>query len=66
MNGKQIENLLQMVDGNVNIAQGEALQYIRDNQADIVRELATTGTATVKTAAGNVELRVEDLVATAA
>jgi DUF4097 and DUF4098 domain-containing protein YvlB len=64
MNGKQIENLLQMVDGNVNIAQGEALQYI--NQADIVRELATTGTATVKTAAGNVELRVEDLVATAA
>jgi SepF-like predicted cell division protein (DUF552 family) len=66
MNGKQIENLLQMVDGNVHIAQTEALQYIRDNQSEIIRELAMTGVATVKTAAGNVQLRVEDLEAAAA
>jgi hypothetical protein len=65
MNGKQIENLLQMVDGNVHIAQTEALQYIRENQADIIRDLATTGVATVRTTAGNVELRVEDLEAAA-
>jgi hypothetical protein len=63
MTGNYIESLLEMIDGNIGIARDEALQYIKDHEAEIVTSLARTGTATIKTAAGDLQLKMSDLTA---
>lgn len=66
MNGSQIESVLQLIDQNVDITRQETLLYLREHQAEVVQALARTGRATVKTTAGELSLRIEDLTAAAA
>ena len=66
MNGSQIENVLRLIDQNVDITRQETLIYLREHQAEIVEQLTKTGLATVKTSAGELSLRIEDLTAAAA
>jgi hypothetical protein len=65
MNGRQIENLLQLIDGNIDLTRSEAAEYIRVHQAQIVDSLAKTGTAIVVTSAGEIVLSERDLYASA-
>ena len=66
MNGIQIENILRMIDDNVDITRQEVLRYLRAHQSEVVQALATRGVATVPTTAGNLELCLDDLSASAA
>ncbi len=66
MNGSQIENVLRLIDQNVDITRQETLVYLREHQAEVVEQLTKTGRATVKTSAGELSLRIEDLTAAAA
>lgn len=61
MNGQQIENILLLIDGNVQITRAEAADYIRNHQAEIVSSLRETGVATVPTSAGGLKITVDDL-----
>ena len=66
MNGIQIENILRMIDENVDITRQETIRYIRDHQQQIVQDLLRSGETKVKTSAGDLSLKLEDLTAAAA
>jgi len=66
MNGNQIEHVLQLIDQSLQNSSDEATKYIRENQAAIAQSIAQTGSAMVRTSAGDFRLSVEDLEAAAA
>ena len=66
MNGKQIEDLLQLIDGNLMLTRDEAAVYIQEHRDAILKSLTETGSAIVETKAGKLELSMHDLEMTAA
>jgi len=61
MNGKQIEDLLQLIDGNLTLTRDEAAKYIQEHHEAIIKSLTETGSATVETKAGKLELSMRAL-----
>lgn len=61
MNGKQIEDLLRLIDNNMDLTRDEAGRYMRDHQQEIVDSLYKTGSATIRTSGGDLVLRPTDL-----
>lgn len=66
MNGSQIEQVLQLIDRNMQTSSDEATEYIRLNQTAIAQSIANTGSAIVRTSAGDFRISVDDLEAAAA
>lgn len=66
VNGNQIEQVLQLIDNNMQLSSDEATDYIRKNQPAIAQSLFTTGSAVVRTSAGELKISLADLEASAA
>ena len=66
MNGNQMEQVFQLIDRNLQRSSEEAAAYIRAHQGVIAESLARTGSAMVRTSAGDVCLSLKDLEASAA
>lgn len=63
MNGQQIEKLLSMIECNVDFTRAEAAEFIHKHAAMLAKSLVETGSATVRTRAGDLRLTMKDLVA---
>ena len=66
MDGKQIENLLQLIDVNIDLTRGEVVDYIRENQDEMIKNLSESGFAVIKTKFGTFNLAPKDLELSAA
>lgn len=66
MNGTQIEALLNLIDGNVQLTGHEVATYILEHQDVIAKSLVETGNATIETSTGPICLSLKDLEAVAA
>jgi hypothetical protein len=58
MNGIQIERMLTMIDGSLDMTKDEVLRYIQSHEAEIVKELLENGEAWVPTSAGRVRIPI--------
>jgi hypothetical protein len=56
MNGIQIERMLTMIDGSLDMTKDEVLRYILSHEAEIVKELMEKGEAWVPTSAGKIRI----------
>jgi len=66
MGGLQIENLLNLMEGNAPFnaeqARREVLDYLNSHMADVAAELEKKGEAVILTSSGSFRLTKEDLI----